>query len=61
MAADEPLDDFIKAATVALGLPVKVEWLPAVRVNLEVTLRFGAMVDSFPLPDDLEPAPVFEA
>ena len=36
-------------------------WLPAVRSHLEVTLRHGALVVGFPLPDETDPAPVFEA
>ena len=29
---------------------------PAVRANLEVTLKMARMVDEFPLPDEIEPA-----
>jgi hypothetical protein len=61
MASGDPLDHFIVGASTALGLPIKPEWLPAVRANLEVTLRFGVIVDTFPLPDEAEPAPRFEA
>jgi len=57
----DPLDDFIDAAAQALALPVEAAWKPAVRANLEVTLRFARLVDEFALPDDIEPAPVFEA
>jgi hypothetical protein len=60
-ATSEPLDDFIAAGARALDLKVAKAWLPAVRANLEVTLRLGAMVATFPLPDDAEPAPVFVA
>ena len=37
------------------------EWLPAVKANLEVTLKHAATVAEFDLPDDAEPAPVFRA
>jgi hypothetical protein len=30
-------------------------------MNLQVTLRHAALVGEFALPDDAEPAPVFEA
>src|SRR5689334_11859867 len=40
--APSPLDDFIIAAAQTLALPIDPEWLPAVRTNLEVTLRLGA-------------------
>lgn len=55
------LDDFIVTAAAALGLPLEDAWRPAVRANLEVTLRHAAAVADFKLPDDAEPAPVFEA
>ncbi|MDD1537732.1 DUF4089 domain-containing protein [Bradyrhizobium sp. WBOS4] len=57
----EPLDDYIDALSKALALPVEEAWRPAVRANLEVSLRLGRMVDEFALPDETEPAPVFTA
>jgi len=57
----DPLDDFIDAAAQALALAVEPAWKPAVRANLEVTLRFARLVDAFALPDDIEPASIFEA
>jgi hypothetical protein len=35
--------------------------MPEVRHQLQVTLAHGAKVASVALPDDAEPAPVFEA
>jgi hypothetical protein len=58
---DETLDQFIEAAARALSLPIEPEWKPAIRVNLEMTLKHAALVDEFPLPDAAEPAPVFKA
>jgi Protein of unknown function (DUF4089) len=60
MAAD-PLDDHIDAVARALGLSVEDAWRPAVRANLEVSLRLAKLVDEFELPDDTEPASVFTA
>jgi hypothetical protein len=57
----EPLDDFIEAAAAALGLPLDAAWKPAIRANLEVTLKHAATVADFKLPDEAEPAPVFKA
>ncbi|MDA9407139.1 MULTISPECIES: DUF4089 domain-containing protein [unclassified Bradyrhizobium] len=57
----EPLDDYIDAVSKALGLPVEEAWRPAIRANLEVSLRLGRLVDDFALPDDTEPAPIFTA
>ena len=58
---DDTLDDFIDAAAAALGLPVEPEWKLGIKANLQVTLRVAAMVAEFELPDETEPAPVFEA
>ena len=58
---NDPLDDFIDAAARTLELPLEPEWRAAVKVNLQVTLRQGALVAEFALPDDTEPAPVFGA
>jgi len=60
MAADS-LDDFIDAAARALALPIEEAWKPAIRANLEVSLRLARLVDEFALPDEAEPASVFTA
>ena len=57
----DPLDDLIDAAARALDLPIEPAWKAAVKTNLQVTLRHGALVAEFKLPDDAEPAPVFVA
>ncbi len=57
----DPLDELIDAAASALELPIEPEWKAAVKTNLQVTLRHGAHVAEFELPDDAEPAPVFVA
>jgi Protein of unknown function (DUF4089) len=60
MAAD-PLDDYIDAMSKALALPVEDAWRPAVRANLEVSLRLARLVDEFELPAEAEPASVYSA
>jgi hypothetical protein len=60
MTAD-PLDDYIDAVASALALPIEDAWRPAIRANLDVSLRMGRMVDEFALPDETEPASVFTA
>jgi hypothetical protein len=57
----DPLDDYIDAVAKALGLPIENAWRPAVRANLEVSLRLARLVDEFALPDEAEPASVFTA
>jgi hypothetical protein len=60
MAADS-LDDYIDAVSKALALPIDDTWKPAVRANLEVSLKLARLVDEFALPDEAESASVFAA
>jgi 1-carboxybiuret hydrolase subunit AtzG-like protein len=60
MAADH-IDDYIDSVAKALGLRIEDSWRPAVRANLDVSLRMARLVDDFPLPDETEPASVFTA
>ncbi|CCE10054.1 conserved hypothetical protein [Bradyrhizobium sp. STM 3843] len=57
----EPLDDYIDAVGRALGLPIEEDWRPAIRANLEVSLKMARLVDDHKLPDETEPASVFRA
>jgi hypothetical protein len=57
----DPLDQYIDAVATALALPIDPAWKPAVRANLEVSLRLARLVDEFQLPDETEPASVFAA
>ena len=57
----EPLDDYMDAVAGTLALPIEEAWRPAIRANLEVSLRLARLVDEFALPDEAEPAPVFTA
>jgi hypothetical protein len=61
VTVENPLDDYINAVAKALALPVEEAWRPAVRANLEVSLRLARLVDEFPLPDETEPASVYTA
>ncbi len=58
---DSDLDDLVLAGTRALGLPIEEAWKPGIRAHLEVSLRLAARIVEFDLPDEIEPAPVFEA
>jgi Protein of unknown function (DUF4089) len=60
IATEEPLDSFIDAAARVLLLPVEAEWKPAIKAHLQVSLKLAALVTEFALPDELEPASVFE-
>ena len=57
----DDVDKLIDAGTALLGIPIQPEWRDAIRANLLVTLRLADTVDKFPLPDEADPAPVFQA
>jgi hypothetical protein len=59
--SENSTDAWITSSAALLGLPIEVAWMPAIRANVEVTLRLAKLVDEFPLPDEVEPAPVFKA
>jgi hypothetical protein len=59
MAENDALEGDIREAAAALGLEIAPEWLPAVAVHVRILRQHGAAVMTFPLDDDVEPAPVF--
>jgi hypothetical protein len=61
MMVADTLDDYIDAVAKALGLRIEEAWRPAIRANLDVSLRMARLVDEFPLPDETEAASVFTA
>lgn len=61
MSPTDPLDTYIDAASAALALAIEPAWKPSVRANLDVTLKMARMVQEFPLPDEIEPASIYEA
>jgi hypothetical protein len=61
MTMIDPLDSLIDANAAALRLQIEPQWKAEVKIQLQVILRLGSLVAEFPLPDDTEPAPVFEA
>lgn len=59
--ANQSLNDLIDALAGVLQLPIEPAWKPAIKANLQVTLRLASLVAEFELPDEAEPAPVYEA
>lgn len=55
------LDAWVDAMANVLGFDIPLADRAAVIFNLQVTMRNAALVDSFPLEDEAEPAPVFSA
>jgi Protein of unknown function (DUF4089) len=55
------LDCLIDAGTAVLGFPLESAWQTAIRQHLAVSLDHAQAVGEFPLLDEAEPAPVFQA
>ncbi|MBV8398705.1 MAG: DUF4089 domain-containing protein [Acetobacteraceae bacterium] len=60
MTQDE-LDQWIRLGALALGIPVRPEWIETIRTHLEISLGHASRLDEIALADDAEPAPVFHA
>ena len=58
---DESLDAYIEASAALLGISIAPEWKDGVKTALIATQGATKFVEAFPLDDDAEPAPVFEA
>ncbi|MCJ2053661.1 DUF4089 domain-containing protein [Methylobacterium sp. J-070] len=52
---------YAAAASALLDLHLDPTWMPAITANLRVLAAAAELVSGFPLPDDLEAAPRFEA
>jgi 1-carboxybiuret hydrolase subunit AtzG-like len=61
MHADDTLDRMIREACSVLGIGIAEEWRAAIRTHLAISLGHAEAVGAFPLPDEADPAPVFEA
>lgn len=53
-------DALIDALLPATGIPLDPAWRAAVAANLRIAAAIAAALQSFPLPDEAQPAPVFE-
>jgi Protein of unknown function (DUF4089) len=59
--ADRPFDVavYVDAAAALIELPLDPAHRPGVILNMQRIADMAALVMSFPLPDDVEPAPIF--
>ena len=48
-----------ESAALASAIPIPAEFLPGVRVQFDSLMTQAELVMSFPLPDEVEPAPVY--
>ena len=50
---------YVKLAAEAIGLPIPPEYLAGTLLNFERSAALAKQVMEFPLPPDIQPAPVF--
>ena len=58
---DEALGATVDAMPPLLGLAIEPDWRAPIVANLRATSTAARLFLEFPLPDELEPAPRFEA
>jgi hypothetical protein len=62
MTIEQPdWEEFVNASAKALGLTLEPSWREIACANLQTIFKMAALVEEFQLPNDIEPAPVFEA
>jgi hypothetical protein len=54
------LETYVTITAAAIGLPIPAASLPVVAENAHRLLAAGALIVEFALPDDLEPASIFQ-
>ena len=57
----DPFATLVSAGSQTLALPIEPAWRGGVTFNLKLLFQHAARIDAFPLPDEIEPAPVFRA
>jgi Protein of unknown function (DUF4089) len=50
---------YVEQMALLLDLPIKDEYRDGVVTNFETIKAIAQLVNSFPIPEDIEPAPVF--
>ena len=58
---DTTLDALIESSARMLQLTIEPEWMAAIKQNLSIAYRLAGLVEQVKLPDEAEPAPVYEA
>ncbi len=58
---DNDWSEFAATEAAVMDLEIDTDWMPAVIANLKATAAHARRVLDFPLDDQTEPAPVFEA
>jgi len=52
-------ETYVKAAAEAIGLPIPPQYWAGTLLNFERSAALAKQVMEFPLPSDIQPAPVF--
>jgi hypothetical protein len=60
-SADSLTVDHVVAAADLVGVNIEPEWREGVLFHLKLLTNAAALVESFPLDESLQPAPVFTA
>ncbi|MCA1995570.1 MAG: DUF4089 domain-containing protein [Coleofasciculus sp. S288] len=58
--ADDLIARYIEQISELIDLPIDPEYLPGVARNFATISAIATLVVDFPLPEDIEPVPVFE-
>jgi hypothetical protein len=58
--ADQPFEIYVDAAAKLVGLPLDPAHRPGVVLNIERIAQMAALFMEFPLPDEIEPAPIYQ-
>jgi hypothetical protein len=56
----QELGVYVEQAALLLDLPIKDEYRDGVVVNFERIKAIAQLINSFPLPEEIQPAPIFE-
>jgi hypothetical protein len=59
--SEQTLNALIEANAKMLRITIEPQWMATVRQNLAVSYRLAGVVEELELPDEAEPAPVYEA
>jgi hypothetical protein len=56
----DPIDDYLEATAAILSVQIQDPWKPSLRANFSGLLAMAKFVDAHRLPDDAQPANIFE-
>jgi Protein of unknown function (DUF4089) len=56
----DPIDEYIEATLAMLSVRIQDPWKPSLKTSFSGLLAMAKFVDAYRLPDDAQPANVFE-